>query len=109
MGRSVRAGFVTAKTTHADLVRLFGSQNVKEGDVGAGDEFGPGTSVRAEQLDSAFMVEWVDPKTEILVYSLHLCHAATKACRWHTGQGITKGTSLKTLERINGRTLGSEP
>ncbi len=69
----VRAGSVTAKTTRSDLVRMFGRANVKEADVGVGDEIGPGTIVLDDNAVAAFEVEWKDPRTETRIYSLHFC------------------------------------
>ncbi len=99
----LRAGPVTAKTTHADLIRLFGKTNVKEDDVCIGDECSPGTIVFADRPDATFMVGWKNPEMKTDIFAVYLCSDfSSKACVWHTAEGITRGTSLTTLERLNG-------
>jgi hypothetical protein len=98
-----RAGPVTAKTTRADVVRIFGEDNVEDGDVTIADEVHPATMVMEDQPDAALAIEWNNDKPEPHVASIHFCHAALppQTCRWHTEDGITKGTPLKILEKLN--------
>lgn len=100
----LRAGPITAATTRADLVRLFGKENVEEGGVGMGDAVIEGTVVLAARPEMSFDVEWVEGSSETRVYSLHFCVSGlAKSCKWHTQGGVTKGMTLKTLESLNGR------
>jgi hypothetical protein len=82
---------------------MFGRSNVKEGEVGVGDAIMPGTIVFPAKPGISFEVEWVDAKAETKIYSLHFCPVGSvHHCSWHTRQGVSKGTTLKTLERLNG-------
>lgn len=100
----VRAGPITARTRRSDLVRLFGPANVKDGDVGVGDAIGAGTIVLFDRPEMSFQVEWADPAMKTRIYSLHFCPDRTvHSCRWHTQEGIRKGTTLRTLEKLNAR------
>ncbi len=99
-----RVGPISAKTTRADLVRLFGAKNVEDGDVTVGDEVGPGTLVMKDQPDAALGILWNDDTPEPHIASIHFCpeNGSAVACRWHTEDAIGFGTTLKTLEKMNG-------
>src|ERR1700761_398773 len=100
-----RVGPITAKTTRADLVRLFGAKNVQEGDiVGSDGGIQAGTIVFGDQPDASLAVLWVYEGPDAHVRSIVFCQGSESAekCRWHTEERISFGTDLKTLERLNG-------
>jgi hypothetical protein len=100
----VRVGPITAGTTGADLRRMFGAGNVKDGPIDVGEGFEePGTTVYATDASRALEIFWYDPETRARPARIHLCQRRARTCRWRTVSGITLGTNLKTLERLNGR------
>ncbi len=38
-----------------------------------------------------------------------ICFQFARGCKWHTESGVSLGTSLKQLERLNGRAFQIEP
>lgn len=98
-----RLGPITATSTRADLIRMFGAKNVVEADVTVGeDEPEPGTIVFADEPDKKLAIVWTDDGH---VNSVAICQDEKANCRWHTADGISLGTSLKMLERLNGRSF----
>lgn len=98
-----RLGPITATSTHADLIRVFGAKNVVEADVTVGgDEPEPGTIVLGDAPEQKLAVIWSEDGH---VHSVAICQEEKLNCRWHTADGISLGTSLKALERLNGRSF----
>lgn len=94
-------GSIDAKTTRDDLVRLFGKENVvdREVDVGEG-ETAPGTVVFPDDPERSVDLQWKNPDARD---TLRFVTVRGKSTRWKTIHDIGLGTSLKELERINGR------
>jgi len=101
-----RAGPITPRTTRADLVRFFGAKNVEDGEI-VGSDGGrqSGTIVFGDQPDASLGVLWLDDTPDAHIRSIVFCHGSELAekCRWHTEEGVSFGTDLKNLERLNGR------
>jgi hypothetical protein len=101
-----RAGPITSKTTRSDLDRVFGAKNVEDGDVTISDA-GPeaGTTVFPDKPEEMLTIVWNEDKPAPHISTLVFCEESLppRRCRWHTTDGITFGTSLKELEKINGR------
>jgi hypothetical protein len=101
-----RAGPITAKTTRAELVRFFGAKNVQDADIVASDGGREaGTIVFGAEPDVSLGILWLDDSPGAQIRSIVFCHGseAAEKCRWHTEDGVSFGTDLKTLERLNGR------
>jgi hypothetical protein len=101
-----RAGPITPKTKRADLVRCFGAKNVEDGEIITSDGGREaGTLVFGDQPDASLGILWVDDTPDAGIRSIVFCNGSERAekCRWHTEDGISFGTDLKTLERRNGR------
>lgn len=101
-----RVGPITPATTHADLVRIFGAKNVEDDDIATTDggrEWG--TKVFGNQPSVSLAILWNDDSPEPHIRRMIFCHTSEPlaSCRWHTADGITFGTSLKMLEKANGR------
>ena len=103
-----RVGPIDASTTHADLVRMFGASNVTDGNVtvtDAGPE--PGSIVFQRDPTKSLTILWNKDKPQPHISYVIVCQSPLpKSCRWHTPMGpyeIAFGTTLKILERINGR------
>ena len=101
-----RVGPITVRTTHADLVRIFGAKNVQDDEIATtdgGSEWG--TRVFGDQPNLSLAILWKDDTPESHIRGIIFCHASEPltACRWHTQDGVTFGTSLKMLEKENER------
>jgi hypothetical protein len=100
-----RVGPITARTTRADLDRLFGEESVRDGTVHVGEgETSAGTFVNQEDPARVLAILWHNPLSPKLPSTVRICDQyRTSACRWRTASGITYGTTLKELERLNRR------
>jgi hypothetical protein len=101
-----RAGPITGKTTRAELDRIFGAKNVEDGDItisDAGPE--PGTTVFQDKPEEMVTIVWNQNKPAAHISTLVFCQESVppNGCRWHTRDGIGIGTTLKELEKMNGR------
>jgi hypothetical protein len=98
-------GPITARTTRADLIRIFGASNVEDGEI-IGSDGGreAGTIVFGTEPEKSLGILWLDDTAEAHIRSIVFCHGSEHAekCRWHTREPISFGTDLKTLERLNG-------
>lgn len=93
-----------ASTTEADLRAKFGSQNVTTGPVpdanGAEGDPTEGTILFEKDEDALLEISWKDPvgKRQPATIGRLAAHG-----RWQTSSGISLGTDLKTVEKLNGR------
>ncbi|MFN8612904.1 MAG: hypothetical protein U0931_35525 [Vulcanimicrobiota bacterium] len=95
-GKSV--GPITASSTRADLIRPFGAANLKEGMLSEAE----GQEVAGSILfpkDERRRLEIIWSKTKRIA-SLKFYGQRSV---WHTAQGITLGTTLAELEKLNGK------
>jgi len=98
-----RVGPIDAGTSEAKLVELFGAANVTRMSF----ELEPGETVPATTLfanDSTrrAIVLWRDPETRASPETVLIRGERTL---WRTDKGITLGTPLATLRRLNGKPL----
>jgi len=101
-----RVGPITPSTTRADLTRLFGAKNVEDTDILLSDGgHEPGTKIFSDRPEMSLAIIWKGDDADARVRNVIVCHGIepATACKWHTAEGITFGTPLKTLERLNGR------
>ena len=97
----VRVGPITKRTSEADLKRIYGKGNVKDTEVGLGEgETVPGTVLFPDDPKRMIEIVWKDQKRKRSPESIHF-YGEKKL--WKTSEGIGLGTSLKELERLNGR------
>ena len=91
-------------TTDADLRARFGSENVSVESVadpnGAEGDMTEGTVLFAKDATARLEISWRDA-TEKRRPSV-ISRLASRG-RWHTPSGITLGTNLKAIEKLNGR------
>jgi hypothetical protein len=106
----VRVGPITPGTTRSDLVRMFGAKNVVDDDVEVSDARPePGTILFRERPEDSIAILWVEGEAGRQISSLIFCISQLpnvqiqKTCHWHTQNRITFGTTLKQLERMNGK------
>jgi hypothetical protein len=99
----IRVGPVTRTSTEQSLRRALGNRAVKEKiDVGEGvDE--PGLVLYPNDPTRRLEITWNkdQPPHPELVFICRSEHEV--ACKWRTAQGIGMGTSLRELEKLNGR------
>jgi hypothetical protein len=96
-----KIGKINSKTSEADLVRNYGSKNITRGtlDVGEGETMSA-TIVLARFPQRRLEIAWRDEPGKRFPARIQI--EGDKSL-WHTTQGITLGTSLKTLEKLNGK------
>lgn len=94
-GQSV--GPITAKTTRADLVKAFGAANVKDARIHLGEgETTPGVIVYPKDPKRRLEITWVKSRR---VGDIRF---SGRSSVWHTADGITLGTTLAQLQKLNG-------
>jgi hypothetical protein len=97
----VRFGAITARTSEADLKRIYGRDNVRDVEVGLGEgETMPGTVVFPNDESKKIEIVWKDQKRK---RSPDFIQFYGDRSVWKTSDGIGLGTSLKVLEKLNGR------
>lgn len=85
-----------------DLVARFGAEHVRKGLVpwgGAEGDENPGTILFGDSPDSKLNVFWKDSARQREPEWVSAYGAST---RWRTAAGITLGTDLKSIEKLNG-------
>ncbi len=94
-------GSINAHTTRQDLVRTYGASNVVDQDVDIGEgETERGTVVFPKDAQRSIEILWKDPDKKTKPASATI---SGKRSHWHAVHGISLGTSLSELERLNGR------
>jgi hypothetical protein len=98
-GRS--AGPINKDTSEAQLAALFGRANVRRMTVDVGEgEKRTGTVLFPNDPKKKAYILWRDTETRLHPESVSIRNRNTL---WKTDRGITIGTSLRMLERLNGR------
>lgn len=96
-----QVGAITARTSEADLRKIYGSKNVLSGEVGLGEgDTVEGTIIYPDDPLKRLEIVWKDEKTKI---APDYAQFGGDKSLWTIAPGISLGTSLKTIERINGR------
>ena len=94
-------GPINQNTSENELVKIFGKQNVKQVQVNVGEgETQPGTVIFPGDPRKRAFILWRDAAARQGPESVRI---NGKNTLWKTNRGITIGTSLKTLEELNGR------
>ncbi|MEX1182057.1 MAG: hypothetical protein WEF86_02400 [Gemmatimonadota bacterium] len=91
--------------SEADLVRQFGQDNVRSAPVlggGAEGEYTPGTVLFPDRPGAKVEILWKDSQLKQLPSHVWTM-SRDSVSPWRTPEGISIGTDLPTLERINGR------
>jgi hypothetical protein len=97
----VRVGPVTAGTSEAALRKQLGPQIVRTAAIEFGEgETESGTILYPDDPEKKLEILWKDEKTR--ARPRHVLIRAERT-RWHTPQGITLGTPLAEIEKLNGR------
>ncbi|HSC65875.1 MAG TPA: hypothetical protein VLD35_19705 [Caldimonas sp.] len=98
-----RVGPIDAGASEAKLVELFGAANVKRVsfEVEPGEAV-PATTVFADDSTRRAVVLWRDPQARTSPETVLI---RGERSVWRTDKGITLGTPLATLRRLNGKAL----
>ena len=95
------SGRFTADLTEQRLIEIYGTQNVRPGDIYVGEGFTePGATVFPDSAADRIEVVWSDGKKRA---APRFVRVKEKFTRWRTVDGVSIGTDLKTIERINRR------
>ncbi len=101
----VRVGPVTSTSTETSLIQLLGRNAAKENvHVGEGN-FEPGLVIYKNDPTRRLEVVWNRdvPAHPSYVFICPSSLGTHPPCRWRTADGIGMGTTLKELERLNGK------
>jgi hypothetical protein len=99
----VNVGAINARTSEADLRKIYGSKNVRSGEVGLGEgETVPGTIIFPNSPNKRLEIAWKDTKKK---KSPDFVQFGGEKSLWKIAPGIGIGTSLRTLEQINGKSF----
>ncbi len=103
-----RVGPITASATRAEVARIFGVRNVQDDEIQTSDMASEvGTRIFGSQPEISLAIFWISEAADSRIRRIRFCPSQVQPgkCRWHTAEGISLGTSLKELERINGHTF----
>ena len=94
-----RVGRIRADSSEQALVKIYGPQQVKEADIDVGEGMSePGTILFPDDPSRTLSILWKDAATRLAPKSIRI---NSKKSAWRTKNGITIGTSLKRIERLN--------
>ena len=94
-------GAISAAATTQDLIRMYGKKNVVETSMqnANGEDEAVTELFRSDPLRRA-VLGWKDPYNRRTLISIEIKGGKTL---WRTTHGITLGTTLRELERLNGK------
>ena len=100
----VRVGPVNEKSTGRSLLALPGA-GAKAAQIHMGEGFEePGVILYPDDPTRRLEVVWRgSPPTPAIVWICRDSASRQSACRWRTAAGVSMGTTLKELERLNGK------
>ncbi len=94
-----RVGPITAATSDRMLETLFGAENVDPTDVQLGEGFtAPGTVIYPDDAARRIEVVWQDSTRTVP----KVVQLTGDSSIWRTPEGISLGSTLKEIERLNG-------
>lgn len=94
-------GPLTITTTESDLIQIYGKDNVEQINIGLGEgETEPGTALFPNIPLKRIEILWKDPIKRAFPKRIQITGDKTE---WNTSHSISLGTTLKELEKINGR------
>ena len=97
----VRVGAITSRTSESDLKSRYGRKNVQSTKVHLGEgEYEPGTVIYPNDPTRTIEIIWKDAQRKRFPKRIQI---SGEKSVWRTRHGISLGTELKELERINGK------
>jgi hypothetical protein len=99
-----RAGVVKARTSESELQRMFGAAQVQREKIEVGEGFVCDGAVLfpKDPLRTANII-WKDVSKRAFPFSVEVNTLHYPTSRWRTEEGIRLGTTLKELEKLNGK------
>lgn len=98
----VKVGAIAAKTSEAELIQIYGKANVQSKDIDVGEGFTkPGAVLYPNESTKTASITWKDQKHKRFPDTITI--SGEKKSHWRTAHSITIGTTLKELEKINGK------
>ena len=96
----VRVGSITRDTSESDLRKTYGEAEVVAADIDVGEaQTQAGTILFPRQRAKVLTLFWTDEtRTHVAQVRIN-----TEGTNWRTDKGITIGTPLRTIEKLNGR------
>lgn len=96
----VRVGPMTKDTGESEVKTMYGESRVIASDIEIGEgEKQPGTTLFPNDSERVLYILWTDESREQIAAIL----IRSKGTTWKTDKGVTIGTSLEAIERVNGR------
>ncbi|HUP57670.1 MAG TPA: hypothetical protein VM598_09480 [Bdellovibrionota bacterium] len=96
-----RVGKILPSSTEAELRSAYGKENVEPVDVHLGEgEIEKGTVLFAKDPKKRIKIVWNDSKKKAHPVRIQLDDGPSA---WKTAEGVSVGTTLKELEKINGK------
>ena len=99
-----RVGPVNKDSTRESLLRQVGAANVQDGLAGGDEGF---------EYPAKFLFKGDPERTLAVAFSkngkpesVSICPEVIRDCKWRTAGGLTLGTTLKALVRMNGAEIG---
>jgi hypothetical protein len=94
-------GLINTHTTREDLIDKYGASNVVDQDFDDGEgEIEPETVLFPKYPDRRIEILWKNPEKRAEPASVSI---RGQTSRWHAPHGISLGTTLRQLQRANGR------
>lgn len=94
-----RVGPISASSSEAALLEFFGAENVEAVDVALGEGFSaPGTVIFPDDESRRLEIVWSDDSRSV-PKEVRLTGDSSS---WSTAEGISLGSTLREIERING-------
>lgn len=91
-------GGITPKFSKADVIELFGEENIERYEISIGEgDVAEGTRIYTGTNDE-FLIEWNEETNTPVRITIE-----KSGTKWKTQEGITIGTTLDQLEKINGK------
>lgn len=95
-----KVGLIEANFGEADIIKAYGKENVVREEIGVGEGESTTATVLFSKTDNEIFVSWKTGKefqeiSEILIENTE--------SPWTTSQGVSIGTSLEELAKINGK------
>ncbi len=96
----VRVGPITRDTSESDLKKTYGESEVVAADIDVGEgQTQVGTILFPQQNAKVLTLLWTDEtRTHVAQVRIN-----TEGTNWRTNRGITIGTPLRAIEKLNGR------
>ena len=95
-----QVGLITPTSTEGDIIFSYGKENVVRGEMGLGEGFMEEGTILFPNTDNELFVLWKEGQKFKQIQSIKIMKEGTQ---WKTSEGITVGTSLEDLVKINGK------